>query len=104
MNITTDEEHYGDALERALRLIEVPSGYSLTNVRSAYQNDDEAWIYRYEKSSGENGGLGGEHYSFVIRKSDDKLLGSTWLDSRLSVPPLPNKTITEQTARRNDRR
>lgn len=78
------EETYQEALNEVLQTISVPEGYEFNAIRSGKQNEANVWVFRYEKSSGENNDLGGEHYSFTIDQDSYKILGITWMDQRFS--------------------
>jgi hypothetical protein len=93
------QPEYSKSLEKALKQLQVPEGYALKKVQSQKQNNDDVWIFRYEKESGENNGLGGEHFSFVVNKKNDKILGFTWMDQSLSTGGLPSKEETEAVAK-----
>ncbi|MDQ0193559.1 hypothetical protein [Paenibacillus wynnii] len=95
-NKAVKEEAYSEALKKALQLLTVPEGYTLKNVQSQKQNADDVWVFRYEKDSGENNDLGGEHFSFVVTKNSYKLLGFTWMDKSLSEGELPTKEDTKE--------
>lgn len=97
-NIVVEEE-YHMALEKALDYLSIPEGYVLQHVQSQKQNGDGVWVFRYEKKSGENNGLSGEHFSFVVQKDNDKLLGFTWMDASLSSGELPSQKETEALAK-----
>lgn len=89
------KQEYNEALEQTLKRISLPEGYVLKHVKSQKQNDDDVWVFRYEKESGENNGLAGEHYSFVVQKSNYTLLGVTWMDASLSFGELPSQQETK---------
>jgi hypothetical protein len=91
----SDEHEYNDVLEQVLELLSVPEGYNLKSVQSQKQNGVDVFVFRYEKSSGENNGLGGEHFSFVVEKDNNKILGFTWMDKSLSKDELPTKEETK---------
>lgn len=80
-----------EMLNVALKLLDVPANYVLNRVREGSQNGEEVWIFRYAKRSGASNGLGGEHYSFVARKRDGRVLGCTWMDRSLADGALPEK-------------
>ncbi|MBC2579091.1 YcdB/YcdC domain-containing protein [Clostridium sp. DJ247] len=93
------EQEYSESLERVLELLSVPEGYKLKDVQNQKQNGVDIWVFRYEKSSGENNGLDGEHFSFVVEKSNNKILGFTWMDQSLSTDELPSKEETKAAAK-----
>jgi hypothetical protein len=76
------EETHQSVLYEVLEIITVPEGYEFKEVRSGRQNKSDVLVFRYEKSSGENNGLGGEHYSFTVDQDSHKVLGTTWMDRR----------------------
>lgn len=83
------EQH--EALEQALTKLSIPDGYELRSISTVVQDNVDAWVFRYEKSSGENNGMGGEHYSFTITQETHKILGMIWLDQRFKQGhPLPS--------------
>lgn len=88
------ERRYSNALERALELVTVPNDYTLVAVQGQKQNSADVWVFRFEKVSGENNGLGGEHFSFVVEKNHYKLLGFTWMDQKQTKGELPSKEET----------
>ncbi|OEH91160.1 hypothetical protein BFG57_07165 [Bacillus solimangrovi] len=91
------EETYERALNEVMETISVPEGYEFKNVRSGKQNAANVWVFRYEKSSGENNELGGEHYSFTVDQDSHKILGITWMDQRFaSGQQLPSEKRTEE--------
>lgn len=95
-----NSSEYQPALETALKLLTIPEKYELKNVRNEKQNATDVWIFRYEKSNGENNGLGGEHYSFTVDKENNKLLGFSWMDQQFARgQELPSKKRTEQISR-----
>ncbi|MCM3766328.1 hypothetical protein [Neobacillus niacini] len=86
-------------LEAALQVLSIPEGYEVKEIRSGKHNEVDVWIFRYEKSTGENNGLGGEHYSFTVDRVSHKILGVTWIDQRFaSGQQLPSERRTEQLA------
>ncbi|WP_426451942.1 YcdB/YcdC domain-containing protein [Paenibacillus sp. S-38] len=93
------EKEYSKALERALELLSIPEGYTLKDVQSQKQNKADVWVFRYEKASGQNNGLNGEHYSFVVDKNNNKILGFTWMDEKFSTGELPSKEETKAIAK-----
>lgn len=93
------QPEYCKSLEKGLKQLQVPQGYTLRNVQSQKQNGDDVWIFRHEKVTRENNGLGGEHFSFVVKKKNDKILGVTWMDQSLSTGGLPSKEETEAVAK-----
>lgn len=99
MIIDMVNQAYSQALEKAVQHLEIPEGYTLKNVQSQKQNSSEVWVFRYEKVLGENNGLGGEHFSFVVDKRKNRILGFTWMDQSLSTGLLPSKEETETAAR-----
>ncbi|GED59432.1 hypothetical protein ABER61_15835 [Brevibacillus formosus] len=75
------EQDYSKALQAALQLLQVPEGYQLKSAQEHKQNQDVVWVFRYEKISRDNNGLGGEHFSFVVEKNTYKILGVTgWIN------------------------
>lgn len=92
---SSNEHEYNDVLEQVLELLSVPEGYNLKSVQSQKQNGVDIFVFRYEKSSGENNGLGGEHFSFVVEKDNNKILGFTWMDKSLSKDELPTREETK---------
>jgi hypothetical protein len=82
------------AMVGAMAYVSIPEGYELKRATVEKQNFADVGVFRFEKSSGINNGLGGEHYSFVVDLSNQKLLGFTWMDQRLSGGPLPSKEET----------
>lgn len=91
------EETYQSALNEALETISVPKGYEFKDVLNGKQNEANVWVFRYEKSSGENNELGGEHYSFTVDQDSHKVLGITWMDQRFtSGQQLPSEKQTEE--------
>jgi len=92
---SSNEHEYNDVLEQVLELLSVPEEYNLKSVQSQKQNGADVFVFRYEKSSGENNGLGGEHFSFVVEKNNNKILGFTWMDKSLSKDELPTKQETK---------
>ncbi|MBB4825584.1 hypothetical protein HNO89_002820 [Sporosarcina luteola] len=96
----TERKAYQKALDKALQTLSIPEGYELKEVRSGIQNKSEVWIFRYEKSNGENNGLKGEHYSFTVNKENNKILGFSWMDQRFeSSEKLLSKKQTEKIAK-----
>lgn len=93
------EQEYSRALEHVLEFLSVPEGYVLKNVQRQKQNEEDIWIFRYEKSSGKNNGLGGEHFSFAVEKINNKVLGFTLMDQNLSAGELPSKEETKAIAK-----
>lgn len=90
-----NEQEYNETLERVLELLPVPEGYKLKSVQDQKQNQVDVFVFRYEKSLGENNGLGGEHFSFVVEKRNNRILGFTWMDKSLSEDKLPSKEETK---------
>ncbi|GBK61189.1 YcdB/YcdC domain-containing protein [Paenibacillus macerans] len=78
--------------------VTIPDGYVLKTVQGQKQNAEDVWWFRYEKASGANHGPGGEHFSFVITKSSNKLLGFTWMDKTLAEGELPTKEAAKASA------
>ncbi|ASJ57609.1 hypothetical protein BP422_19450 [Brevibacillus formosus] len=93
------EQDYSKALQSALQLLRVPEGYQLKSAQEHKQNQNVVWVFRYEKISGDNNGLGGEHFSFVVEKNTYKILGVTWMDQRLAAGELPSKEETKAFAK-----
>lgn len=93
------ESEYSEALEAALLRLQVPPGYQLKRAQSQKQNRDDVWVFRYEKASGENNGLSGEHFSFTVEKKTYKILGATRMDQSLAAGPLPSKEETRAIAK-----
>jgi hypothetical protein len=52
---------------------------------------------RYERSDGQNGGLGGEHYSMVLAPSG-RLLGKTWFSAAQCHGELPTVAQAQRIA------
>ncbi|MGC5327723.1 YcdB/YcdC domain-containing protein [Brevibacillus sp. SYSU BS000544] len=98
MNKPLDQK-YSNALEWVFELLTVPDEYTLVTVQSQKQNRTDVWVFRFEKRSGENNGLGGEHFSVVVEKNNYNLLGFTWMDQRLTEGKLPSKEETTAIAR-----
>ncbi|MEK5162472.1 YcdB/YcdC domain-containing protein [Paenibacillus sp. FSL R5-0527] len=98
-NISVKEEDYSESLKKVLQLLTIPDGYVLKTVQSQKQNAEDVWWFRYEKASGENHGPGGEYFSFVIKKSSNKLLGFTWMDKTLAEGELPTKEAAKASAK-----
>lgn len=96
---TLQTEAYQGALRKALQLLTIPEGYALTSVQSHTQNAEDVWVFRYEKESGENNGLGGEHYSFTVTQEHHKLLGFTWMDRRWADGEPVTKERAKEAAR-----
>ncbi|BBI35601.1 YcdB/YcdC domain-containing protein [Cohnella abietis] len=96
---TVNEEAYSHSLKLALQLLTIPDGYSLKRVQSEQQNGNDVWWFRYEKASAENNGVGGEHFSFVVSKNSNKLLGFTWMDKSLLNGELPTKEAAKEIAK-----
>lgn len=71
-------------LPQATRPLVIPSGYSLKSIVPRSHNGRRINVYRYEKANGENGGLGGEHYSFSVDAVGGELLGLMWMDARFA--------------------
>lgn len=84
---------------RALQPLTIPDGYVLKNIQSQTQNGEDVQWFRYEKASGENNGVGGEHFSFVVTKNSNILLGFTWMDKSLVEGELPTKEATKEVAK-----
>ena len=63
---TIEQKEYGIALDAVREKIIIPKGYELKKVKSVKQNKEEVFIFRFEKITGINNGLGGEHYSFTV--------------------------------------
>lgn len=76
----------------------IPSGYSLKKVTPRSHNGRRINVYRYEKVSGENGGLGGEHYSYSVDADGGGLLGLMWMDARFASGELPSEEMAAETA------
>ncbi|WP_051775418.1 hypothetical protein [Paenibacillus tyrfis] len=79
--------------------LQIPEGYVLRSKHNQKQNHRDVQVFRYEKAFGENNGLGGEHYSYVVDNSDDKLIGFTWMDQSLCTGVLPSKEETASAAK-----
>jgi len=88
-----------EALAVALMVLTVPKGYVLKSSLSLKQNSNDAWLFRFEKASGDNNGLGGEHFSVVLEKKSRKILGFTWMDQSLSEGQLPSAGETLEVAK-----
>jgi len=50
----------------ALDAVAVPAGFALTSARQVPVGADTAWLLRLEREDGRNGGLGGEHVSWLV--------------------------------------
>ncbi|MFC0213487.1 hypothetical protein ACFFK0_13645 [Paenibacillus chartarius] len=96
---TASSLDYSQALEHALRLLPIPEGYTLRHARPRKQNGAGVWVFRYEKSSEDNLGWGGEHYSFVVAMDAPAILGFTWMDRRFTAGALPSPEMTREAAR-----
>jgi len=83
-----------EALADALKVLPVPKGYSIKSAHRVKQNSTDTWLFRYEKASGDNNGLDGEHFSIVLEKKSRRILGFTWMDQSLSKGQLPSKGET----------
>lgn len=58
-----------------------PAGFEhLASVNPVALDGVPAWHLRYERNDGQNGGLGGEHYSMVLSPAG-QLLGKTWFSA-----------------------
>ncbi|MCQ9617426.1 hypothetical protein L1889_12610 [Paenalcaligenes niemegkensis] len=84
------------ALDQALTKLSIPEGYVLKDTTEVKQDSVNAWVFRYEKSSGENNGMGGEHYSFTVTQDTHKILGMIWLsqDFEKGQPLLSHEETT----------
>lgn len=51
-------------LDHTLKLISVPAGYTLSQIREAEQNGENVLVFRYIKDI--NTALLGEHFSFTV--------------------------------------
>jgi hypothetical protein len=98
-NNSAKEKAYSEALSSALQLVTIPEGYVLKSVQDEKQNGADVWWFRYEKASGVNNGVGGEHFSFIVTKNSHKLLGFTWMDAHLAEGELPSKGATKEIAK-----
>lgn len=87
-----------DTPAAAVPAIQAPESYALKNTREVRQDGRLLRLIRYEKSDGSNAGLGGEHFSYVVDAATDRLMGSTYLDARLSEQPLPDKETARAVA------
>lgn len=94
-----DEQEYHNAMQSAINYLAIPEEYKLTNIMSHKHNSTDVWVFRYEKASGENSGLGGEHYSLVIEKDTHKILGFTWMDQKFTSGDLPSNNRTKDLAK-----
>lgn len=95
-----ERKKYQPALDVILKFLTIPAGYELKKVCNGKQNESEVLVFRYEKSNGENNGLGGEHYSFTVDKANNKLLGFSWIDQQFATgQELPPKKRTEEISR-----
>lgn len=99
--VTINEKAYQGALKETLEKLSIPEGYEFKEVRDGKQDKSNVWIFRYEKSNGENNGLGGEHFSFTVNQDNYKILGVQWMDQRfVKGQQLPSSkqalTITEE--------
>ncbi|MEI4623794.1 hypothetical protein [Bacillus cereus] len=96
---TIEQKEYGIALDAVREKITIPKGYELKKVKSVKQNKEEVFVFRFEKITGNNNGLGGEHYSFTVSRKNHKLLGVTWMDQIFSIKgELPTQKRTEEIA------
>lgn len=64
-----------EALTAALEALTIPKGYVFKSLQIEVQNSKDTWVFRYEKTSFENNGFGGEHFSFVLDKVNRRILG-----------------------------
>src|SRR3954451_22173861 len=86
-----------EALNHVLKKLSIPEGYDWKEVRSGKQDGVDVWVFRYEKSNGENNGLKGEHYSFTVTQDTYKILGVMWMDQRFEKgQPLPSHEKTRE--------
>lgn len=98
MNLLTNNGMV-EVLDTVLEKLSIPEGYELRNALMVKQNSNDVYVFRYEKSSGENNGLGGEHFSFVVDKNSHKIFGFTWMDQSFSTGELPSKEETRDAAK-----
>lgn len=95
VNLTSEQEAI---LSEAMEKIEIPAGYQLFSIREEVQEKENVLVFRYTKSNKEE--LGGEHFSFTVRKRDGLILGTTWMDRIFEKGArLPNKEETKKYAK-----
>ena len=99
IDLFNEKHDYSSSLKHVLELLSIPKGYALKGVNKRKQNGKEVLVFRYEKVSGENNGLEGEHFSFVIEEESDKILGFTFMDKSLVNDELPSKEKTKEIAK-----
>lgn len=89
-----------EARSAALDRLEVPKGYLPRGVVWRDHGARQVWHFRYEKASGENRGLGGEHFSFTVDVLSGEVIGVTWMDGRFSPEAMPEEEEAQEAARR----
>jgi hypothetical protein len=75
----------------------VPTGFAKVSERNVVVDRTRATLVRHERANGVNGGLGGEHASFVLAP-DGRLKGFTRMDASLAGAPLPSREAARATA------
>ena len=78
----------------------IPSGYSLQNIVSRGHNKRRITVYRYQKEGGEDGRLGGEHFSLSLDAARGNLLGLMWMDARFASQEPPSESEATEVATR----
>jgi hypothetical protein len=75
-----------------------PAGFEiLASVNPVALDGVPAWHLRYQRNDGQNGGLGGEHYSMVLSQSG-QLLGKTWFSADQCHGTLPTAAQAQRIA------
>lgn len=77
--------------------VTIPDDYQFHSVKKVKMDNVHAYLFRYEKR--ENGGLTGEHFSFIVSEKDMQILGFTNMDKKYSNLKMLSKTETEKIAR-----
>jgi hypothetical protein len=95
-----DENSSKDLSTRAIELlcsrVDVPNGYEFKHHRHVIQDGREVELIRFEKTSGVNNGLRGEHFSAMVDLVDDRIDGIIHIDKDFVDEDVP----TEQDAQK----
>jgi hypothetical protein len=78
-------------MELLLGLVDIPEGYELRSHRTVIQDGRVLELLRFERASGINNGLGGEHFSAVVDLQERRLDGVMHVDKAFFDEAVPNE-------------
>lgn len=95
MNQISSKDLSTRAFELLRSRVDVPGGYGFKHHRHVIQDGREVELIRFEKTSGVNNGLGGEHFSAVIDLVDSRIDGIIHIDKDYADEDVPTEEAAQ---------